>query len=506
MAKVRIVALFFLLSVSLNPTLYAASADVQAINGKDYYPAVKEALQEAEKSIHMVMYQVALHSPDKNSKVYKLVDELIKAHHRGVIVKVILDQNVDFINPAHIETWQVEGKNAMCFNLLKKAGIDAQYDNATSYAHAKTIVIDKEIVIMGSSNWSSSAFDRNTETNVLIKSKELAKDLISYFDEIKIGKDAAIPDSNYVPISWEFLENPKLAGRMLRQQDRRAFDVYLLILRRHCEEAERNEADEAISITFDYDKIAEHLGMTEQMNRTAYRRQLIKTLRKLEKRYKLIKFEPTFGKDATITLLSYDDPKKPYSAPKEWFFKIPEEFWTYGWDQKLSFPASYCYLINLAYVSISDDRPWWYSNREVLAERFNTTKGSISKGMTELRRLNLIDVEYGTPMDDDYSRRMAKSYKLMPLYDPKWLDSEWERLKNLYGQKQLDKARNYAKIVFRENDPEDVEEIIIAMKVQGKKAVKEAFSIVAKKAIDNPKRNYAYVKGIINRMQPDSKR
>ena len=493
MSKIRLLAILFLLSVSLNPTLYAASTDVQAINGKDYYPAVKEALQEADKSIYMVMYQVALRTPDKNSKVYQLVDELIKAYNRGVAVRVILDQNIDFVSPSHIESWQAKGKNAMCFNILKAADIDVRYDDLTSYAHAKAIVIDNELVVMGSSNWSSSAFDRNTETNVLIKSKELAEDLISYFNEIKIGKDVTIPASNYVSISWKFLENPNLAGRMLRQQDRRAFDVYLLLLR------EFDDNQNAL-ITFDYDKVADYLGLSQQMNRTAYRRQLIKTLRKLEKRYKLIKFEPKFSKDGTITLLSYDDPKKSYSAPKEWFFQVPEEFWKYGWDQKLSFPASYCYLINLAYVSISDAAPWWYSSREVLSKRFNTSNYSISAGMGELRRLNLIDVSYGIPEGDDYGHRMAKSYKLLLLYDPKWLESEWERLKQVYGEKQLKKARNYAKIVFKENDPQDVEEIILATKVQGEEVVKEAFAIVAKKNIDNPKRNYAYVKGILRKI------
>ena len=147
------------------------------------------------------------------------------------------------------------------------------------------------------------------------------------------------------------------------------------------------------------------------------------------------------------------------------------------------------------------DAPWWYSSREVLSKRFNTSNYSISAGMGELRRLNLIDVAYGIPEGDDYGHRMAKSYKLLPLYDPKWLESEWERLKQAYGETQLSKARAYAEIVFRENDPQDVEEIIIAMRVQGEKIVEEAFAIVAKKNIDNPKRNYAYVRGIINRMQ-----
>jgi len=42
-------------------------------------------------------------------------------------------------------------------------------DNTDSF-HLKTIVIDKKIVILGSTNWTASAFDNNIETDVLINS------------------------------------------------------------------------------------------------------------------------------------------------------------------------------------------------------------------------------------------------------------------------------------------------------------------------------------------------
>ncbi len=58
-------------------------------------------------------------------------------------------------------------------------------------------------------------------------------------------------------------------------------------------------------------------------------------------------------------------------------------------------------------------------------------------------------------------------------------------------------ARKYAGIVFKENDPEVVEEIINMMDSVGEKTVRKAFDKVAKKAVNNPKRNYAYAKGII---------
>lgn len=473
------------------------TAEVKDISGREYYPAVKEALQKAKQSIYMVMYQVSLHPYDKTTKVYKLIEELMRAKERGIELKIILDQNIDFVAGQDIYEWQAKGKNAWCFKVLKEAGIDVEYDDLTTYTHAKAIVIDSEIVIMGSSNWSESAFTKNAETNVLIKSKGLASELIEYFNTIKIDKKAtdAIPiQEEGVFVSWQFLENPNLAGRMLTRQSERAFDLYLLLLREFDNNAEGK-------IILDYDKIAVSLGLYDTMAKTDYRRQIIKSLRKLEQDYKLIKFKPEYGKDATVTLLSYDNPEKSYSMPEGWYFQIPDNYWEYGWNRQLSHRAKFCYLINLAYVSISNSAPWWFSSLDVLAKRFNISEWVISKGMGELRGLNLIDVAYDTPKEGSYEPLLAKSYKVLPLYDPEWLETEWDRLDLSYDAKKLNKARKYAKIVFKENDPKAVEEIITLTDSLGEEQVKKAFAIVGKKSVGNSKRCYAYVKGILKNWQ-----
>ena len=278
------------------------------------------------------MYHMNLQPYDKSSQVYKLVNELIKAKERGVDVQVILDQNVDFVSNKHKDKWVAQGKNAWSFRALKEAGIDVWYDNLTTYTHAKTVVIDKEVVIIGSANWSKSVLNKNAETNVLIRSSKLARELLTYFDEIKIDKKAShvIPDTiNAISISWAFLENPKLAGRMMAGSDERAFDLYMLLLKEF-------DGNSEAKIALDYDKMAGYLGIQDRMTRIAYRRQITKTLRKLEKRYKLIKVKFQYAKDAVVALLDYKDPKKPYSVPKEWYFQIPDNFWEYGWNKKLS--------------------------------------------------------------------------------------------------------------------------------------------------------------------------
>ncbi|MCK5655191.1 MAG: hypothetical protein KAI03_02710 [Candidatus Aureabacteria bacterium] len=499
LTKLKIIGAGILILLGFLPVFAESSytAEVKNISGRKYYPAVREALQEAKESIYMAMYQVSLHPYNKTAKVYKLIEELIRAEERGVELKIILDQNIDFIAGQDIYKWAAKGKNAWCFKALKEAGIDVEYDSLSTYTHAKAIVIDNEIVIIGSSNWSESAFSKNAETNVLIKSKALASELLNYFKTIKIDKKAAgtIPiRKGEVFVSWEFLENPKLAGCMLTKRDERAFDLYLLLLREF-------DGNPEGRIILNYDKIAASLGLYDAMTKTGYRRQITKSLRKLQSLYNLIKFEPEYGKDAAVILLSYDNPEKSYSVPNEWYFQIPDNFWGHGWNRRLSHRAKFCCLINLAYVSISNSSPWWFSSRDVLSKRFNISKWVISKGMGELRNLNLIDVSYDTPKDGSYKSLLAKSYKVLPLYNPEWLESEWDRLELAYGAEKLDKAKKYAKIVFKENNSAIVEEIITMTDSLGEKPIKEAFAIVGKKHIANSKRCYAYVKGILKNWQ-----
>lgn len=466
--------------------------DIEDVSDGKYFPAVQKAISEARESIYMVMFKVGLRPYDKNSSVYQLVEELVNAHERGVDVKVVLDQNIPFIGKEDVDDWEIEGKNAWCYKRLKETGIDVGYDDATKYTHAKALVIDEETVILGSSNWTESALHKNFETDVLIKSKELAQELLGEIKKIKIepaGRGIEATEAP-VPVSWKFMEEPKLAGRMMSKHDERAFDLYLLILRDY-------DGNKDGKVILDYDKIAQSLGLYDKMDRTGYRRQIIRSARTLQDRYGLIAFEPEYREDAAVYLKDYDNSKEAYSYPREWYFEIPGTYWEYGWDRKLSMRAKFCYLINLAYASISDARPWWFSSLEVLSKRFNVGVWMISKGMQELRRQNLIDVAYDELGQNPSKGRLAKSYKVLPLYDPKDLEKEWDGLNLKYGEDKVRSARKFAEIVFEENAPEIVEDIIKETDRVGIDKVNKAFDIVAKKNIDNPKRCYQYVKGVL---------
>ena len=478
-------------------------AEVTDISGTKYFPAAIEALSKAEKSINLVMFVIELSPYKENLKADQLVNGLIEAKQRGVDVEVILDQNVDFVQRRSTNDWEAKIKSIRAYKRLKEAGVKVYYDEPVRYTHAKTVIIDKNISILGSTNWTESSFNKSNEVNVLIKSEGLAEEILSYIKTIKIDEniekylDFIGPST---PISWEFMENPALAPGMVKARDERAFDIYLYLLKVFNGKA-------GIKLTITYEALAKYLGIYEGWMNLDYRRQIIRVLKKLEQKYKLIKFETGYGKEATVTLIKSGDAPiflessvgKIGASPDS--FEVPDDYFNFGWNRNLSFRAKFCYFINLAYSDISDSKPFWSKSLVTIIKQFGgVDEDIITKGMGELRRKRLIEVKYDTLTNKSYDERLPKMYKILRLYDPKELELKLKAVEEKYGKAVYTKARKYAEIVFEENNPEVIIDIILKTSQYGEKKVKKAFSIIAWKNIDNPKRTYSYVVGIIERM------
>ena len=87
---------------------------------------------------------------------------LLKAHKRGVKVRAILDKS------------QKTQKYSSA-SFLTHSGIPTYIDAKHAIAHNKIIIIDREVVITGSFNFTKAAEEKNAENLLIIRSKELAK-------------------------------------------------------------------------------------------------------------------------------------------------------------------------------------------------------------------------------------------------------------------------------------------------------------------------------------------
>jgi cardiolipin synthase A/B len=103
---------------------------------------IQNLLDSAGESIKLSMY--TLTEPN-------LIDALISGHKRGVDVQLDLDRN----------SWKAIDK-------LKNEGVTTTIANRYPLTHNKDVTIDKNVIILGSANWTKSAFKRNKDIFVII--------------------------------------------------------------------------------------------------------------------------------------------------------------------------------------------------------------------------------------------------------------------------------------------------------------------------------------------------
>jgi len=116
----------------------------------------------AEKSIHLAIYSLTKD---------EFAEALIRAHKRGVEVKVLIDRI------------QAAGKHADD-EMLENAGVPLRRSKGSGLMHNKFAVIDGIIIYTGSYNHTAGATERNDENYIIIKDKDIAETFERQFQKI----------------------------------------------------------------------------------------------------------------------------------------------------------------------------------------------------------------------------------------------------------------------------------------------------------------------------------
>lgn len=129
--------------------------------------ALLDRLNNATTSIDIALYGLNRQS---------IVDALITAHGRGVMVRVVGDE----------EAATVEYKDS--YDALINAGIPLITDGSTSkIQHNKFIIIDGNILWTGSTNFTDTGFTANANNSIVITDTTMANTYQIEFDEMWAG-------------------------------------------------------------------------------------------------------------------------------------------------------------------------------------------------------------------------------------------------------------------------------------------------------------------------------
>ena len=172
-----------LLVAALYPSFLSQSSATPSHSGtyvfplvnKGYFAVVHHVLSNARSSIYASLLFIS--DPSSSSVVRQLLNDLVSAKGRGVDVRVL------------IEVATYDWGSSEAYEYLSSRGVDVRWDSPSKFTHTKLIVVDGETVILGSTNWSHSAIDRNNEVSVLINSSEIGQFYREYF--LSLWKDSS---------------------------------------------------------------------------------------------------------------------------------------------------------------------------------------------------------------------------------------------------------------------------------------------------------------------------
>lgn len=147
------------------------------LSDDDYYYFLVNAIKKAKKKIYAVIFIV---DPlkDPGSRIRKILDELSYARWRGLDVRLVVGHSD--------RTFVID----MCGRAAKKycnsMNVPVKFSNPEddSSLHSKYLVMDDNLVILGSHNWTNNDIFSSNEDSLALYSREVALDLSGEFYEI----------------------------------------------------------------------------------------------------------------------------------------------------------------------------------------------------------------------------------------------------------------------------------------------------------------------------------
>jgi len=138
---------------------------LEVIIGKEFPDKVIPLINQAKHSIKICVFDWRWYPNEPGNPVQQFNQALIVVFRRGVKVSVITNCQ-DIIE------------------ILKKFGINAKHFISSKILHTKLIIIDDQTVIIGSHNYTQSAFTMNQEVSCVLSLPLDLSRFVKYFDNI----------------------------------------------------------------------------------------------------------------------------------------------------------------------------------------------------------------------------------------------------------------------------------------------------------------------------------
>jgi phosphatidylserine/phosphatidylglycerophosphate/cardiolipin synthase-like enzyme len=139
--------------------------ETKILIGRDYLPEILKQVNAAKRTIYIIIFDWRIYFTTHVKTEVNLIAAVQAAKARGVDVKVIA--NNDYVVNELIKL-QIKAKRAKFYKIV----------------HAKMLLIDEKIAVIGSHNFTANSFERNLEISVMLTEPENSQTLTRYFNTL----------------------------------------------------------------------------------------------------------------------------------------------------------------------------------------------------------------------------------------------------------------------------------------------------------------------------------
>jgi len=135
------------------------------IIGKEFPEVVIPLLQRAKNSVDIIIYDWRWYPDQIGSPIQRFNNTVISARKRSKRVRVIT-------------------KSQPALKVLEQNKVLTKKWASKKNLHTKLMIIDQKIAILGSHNYTMSAFTINHEVSIVVFNQEVVKKLNKYFQNL----------------------------------------------------------------------------------------------------------------------------------------------------------------------------------------------------------------------------------------------------------------------------------------------------------------------------------
>jgi phosphatidylserine/phosphatidylglycerophosphate/cardiolipin synthase-like enzyme len=140
-------------------------SEPKAIVGNKFCGDVCELIEHANHNIDIVIFDWRVYPQGHVRNISIFNERIFSARERGVRVRALVN-------------------NETVLNFLKQQGVEAKKYELKKLLHTKLLIIDRKTIVLGSHNYTESAFSSNHEVSVSFTLTDSENDFIRYFEDL----------------------------------------------------------------------------------------------------------------------------------------------------------------------------------------------------------------------------------------------------------------------------------------------------------------------------------